>query len=230
MAGRRHRYSVFTRAFKAATGSCSLLSPLAGDCDCQANVWPCLPSLNRHTLHHPPTAVRIALTANRGATLGQARELRSKARQWAPPSRITDSGALFFPTLTINCSFLKSVHTEIRDATSPSSLLRIIYIVCYCSVMSKIVQNNLGILRIALIMQFSWICCSDYYPRPNQTLGGVFTYYLCVQALKMDLKAILVTILCFIPLIEGGKILFWCPFASKSVKITFIPLLDELSK
>ena len=61
-------------------------------------------------------------------------------------------------------------------------------------------------------------------------LWVVYLHTACVRVLNMEFKAILVTILCFMPLIEGGKILFWCPFASKSVKITFIPLLDELAK
>jgi hypothetical protein len=45
----------------------------------------------------------------------------------------------------------------------------------------------------------------------------------------MELR-ILFTVFCLLPFIQAGKILFWCPFASKSIKMTFIPLLEELAK
>ena len=41
---------------------------------------------------------------------------------------------------------------------------------------------------------------------------------------------ILLFLLIFVSVVNGGKVLFYIPFASKSMKITFIPILEELSK
>merc|ERR1712038_1329086 len=56
------------------------------------------------------------------------------------------------------------------------------------------------------------------------------------MGIDIEIKMKFSVIFCFLsiigisPNVNAGKILFWSPFASKSMKICFTPLFDELAK
>ena len=47
---------------------------------------------------------------------------------------------------------------------------------------------------------------------------------------KKIMKILQFLLMFLISFVHGGKVLFYIPFASKSVKITFTPILEKLSE